>query len=61
MKSHQDREIAPQVSSGGPSDRVDVVENGEPRHTGDLRHVGGDLGVVHARVRDSRRGKHAAE
>lgn len=36
------------------------MEDGEPCHTGDLRHVGGDPGDVHARARDSRRGKHAA-
>lgn len=59
VKSRQDGEIAPQVFGGGPSDRIDVMENGEPRHTGDLRHVGGDPGVVHARIRDSRRGEHA--
>lgn len=50
----------PQVSSGSPSDRFDDMENGESRHTGDLRRVGGNPGVVYTRARDPRRGEHAA-
>lgn len=48
-----------QVSGSSPSHRLDVVEDRESRHTSDLRHVGGDPGIVVARARDSRRGKHA--
>jgi len=36
------------------------MEDGESRYTGNLRRVGGDPGIVHARARDPWRGKHAA-
>lgn len=49
----------PQISGGGASDRLDVLENRESCHIGDWRRVGGDPGAVRSRPRDPRRGKQA--
>lgn len=56
-ESCQDKKFISQISGGGASDHLNVLENREPRYIGDRRHVGGDPGSVHPRPRHPRRGK----
>lgn len=58
-RCHVQMRNCPQISGGGASDRLDVLENRESCHIGDRRHVGGDPDAVRSRPRDPRRGKHA--
>lgn len=49
-----------QVPGGSPSDRLDVLADGEPRDHRDLHHLGSDLGDFRSGARDTRRGKYVA-